>query len=175
MSPILTTSEGCLIRAYAQLAVMNEAVDPAEIDKSAELRKTYDDALADLSDGQRAEELGLLLVELFFEHLPLREDDAMPFVVEVDHLEAQPLADDLFEIADGLTPDLRRGDEAAHPEIDENAAFDDLRHRRFDDFVVFVRRDDFFPRLERASAALARETAIRLGRRSGGSSPRACR
>ena len=60
----------------------------------------------------------------------------------------------LVEIADRLAADLRCRHEAAHAEVDEHAALDDLRDGRFDDFVVLVRFDDFLPGLERASALL---------------------
>jgi hypothetical protein len=99
----------------------------------------------------------LLRVELFFENLTLREHDAVALVVEVDDLEAQAFADEFVEVADRLAPDLRRGDEATHAEVDEDAALDDLSNRRFDDFVVIVRGDDFFPRLERPGAAFTQE------------------
>ncbi len=62
-------------------------------------------------------------------------------------------ADQFVEIADRLTADLGRRHEAAHAQVDENAAFHHLRHRRFDHFIVIVRFDDFLPRLERARAA----------------------
>ncbi len=111
-----------------------------------------DDAFANLSDFERSEQLLLLRVELFFENQPLREHDAMTLVIEIDHLQAQALSDQLVEIADGLTANLRCGNESAHAEIDEYAAFDDLRDRCFDHFVLLVRFNDFLPRLERACA-----------------------
>ena len=146
-----------------ELAVVDEAVDSAEVDERAELGEPHDDAVADLSDLQRSEQLLLLRVELFFEHLALREHDAMPLVIEVDDLEPQLLPDELVEVADGLTADLRGGDEPAHPEIDEDAALHDLRDRCFDHFVVLVRFDHLFPGLQRACAALAEiELAVLL-------------
>src|SRR6202163_2208866 len=138
-----------------QLAVVDEAVDAAEVDERAELREPHHDAFADLSDLQRAEQLLLLGVELFFEHLPLAQYDAMALVVEVDDLEPQLLADELVEVADGLAADLRRRDEPAHAEVDENAALDDLRDGRFDHFVVVVGLDDLLPGLQGAGAAFA--------------------
>ena len=85
----------------------------------------------------------------------------MTFVIQIDHFEPQSLADELVEVADRLTPDLRSRHEAAHAEIDEYAALDDLRHRRLDHFVVLVRFDDFLPRLERARAPLGeKERAV---------------
>ena len=140
-----------------EFAIVDEAVDAAEVDECAELCKTNDDAFADLTDGQRAEQLLFLLVEFFFQNLALREHDAMAFVIEVDHFEAQAFADEFVEVADGLTTDLRCGDEAAHAEVDQDAALDDLRDRCFDHFVVVVCGDDFFPRLEGTRAAFAQE------------------
>ena len=67
------------------------------------------------------------------------------------------LSDEFVEIADRLAADLRSRNEAAHAQIDEHAAFDDLRDGRFDHFVAFVRFDDLLPRLERARAALGEE------------------
>ena len=78
----------------------------------------------------------LLRLELFFEHVALREHDAMTLVIEIDDLEPQLLPDELVEIADRLATNLRRRHEAAHTEIDEHAAFDDLRDGGFDHFVV---------------------------------------
>src|SRR6202041_3934001 len=98
----------------------------AEVDERAELRQTNDDAFANLSDLQRAEQLLLLLVEFFFQNLPLREHDAMALVVEVDDLEPQFLPDQFVEIADRLTANLRCRHETAHAEVDENAALDAL-------------------------------------------------
>ena len=142
---------------------MNEPVDAAQVDERAEVRETHDDALADLPDLERVEQLLLLRLQLFFEDEPLREHDAMPLVVEIDHLQTQVLADEFVEVADRLTPDLRRRHEAAHPEIDENAALDDLRDGRFDHFVALVRLDDLLPGLERARAALGeKERAVDL-------------
>ena len=142
---------------------MNQAVDAAEVDERAEIGQTHDDAFANLSDLERVEQLLLLRLQLFFEHEPLREHDAMALVIEIDHFQAQMLADELVEIADRLAADLRGRNEAAHAEIDEHAALDDLRDGRFDHFVAFVRFDDFLPRLERAGAALGeKERSVQL-------------
>ena len=67
------------------------------------------------------------------------------------------LTDQLVEVSDGLTTDLRRRDEAPHPQIDQDAAFDHLRDRRFDDLVAIVRLDDFLPRFKRTGAALGKK------------------
>ena len=58
------------------------------------------------------------------------------------------LTDELVEITDRLAPDLRSGNEAAHSQIDQHAAFDHLRYGGFDNFVALVRFDYLLPRLE---------------------------
>ena len=136
---------------------MDQPIDAAEVDERAELREPDNHAFANLADGERSKQLLLLGVELFFEHLTLGENDPMALVIKVDDLEPQALTDEFVEIADRLAANLRGGDKAAHAEVDENAALDDLRDRRLDDFVVVVRGDDLFPGLERASAAFAQE------------------
>jgi hypothetical protein len=84
-------------------------------------------------------------------------------MIEVDYFEAQMLADKLVEIAHGLSSNLGRRHEAAHTEVDKNAAFDDLGYRRLDHFVTIVRLDDLLPRLKRASATLGeKERSVEL-------------
>jgi hypothetical protein len=64
-------------------------------------------------------------------------------------------ADQLLEISDRLAADLRSRNEPAHAEVNEHAALDDLRHGRFDYFVVVVGGDDLLPGLQRARAPFA--------------------
>ena len=54
-SPMRATSEGCLMRAYDSSLLWIQAVDAAEIDERAEIGKTHDDTLADLSHFKRIE------------------------------------------------------------------------------------------------------------------------
>ena len=137
-----------------ELAIVDQAVDAAEIDEGAEVGQAHDHAFTNLSDLERVEQLLLLRLKLFFENEPLREHDAMALVIEVDDFQAQMLADEFVEISNGLAANLRSRNEAAHAEIDEHAAFDDLRYGRFDDFVALVCLDDFLPSLECARTAL---------------------
>ncbi len=70
---------------------MDEPVDAAQIHECSELCQPHDHAFADLSDLERAEQLLFLRVQLLFQNQTLRENYAMPFVVEIDDLEAQLL------------------------------------------------------------------------------------
>ena len=51
-----------------QLAVVNQAIDTAEIDERTEIGKAHDDTLADLSHFERVEQLLLLGLQLFLEY-----------------------------------------------------------------------------------------------------------
>ncbi len=137
-----------------ELAIVDQAVDAAEIDEGAEVGQAHDDAFANLSDLERVEQLLFLRLKLLFENEPLREHDAVALVIEVDDFQAQMLADELVEISNGLPANLRSRNEAAHAEIDEHSAFDHLRDGRFDDFVALVCLDDFLPSLECARTPL---------------------
>jgi hypothetical protein len=132
-----------------ELAVVNQPVDSAKVDECAEVGQSNDDALAYLPDFEGIEKFLFLGLQLFFENEALRKDDPMALVIEVDDLQAKMLSDELVEIPDGLAPNLRGGHESPHAEIDEHAAFDDLRYCRFDHLVVLVRFDDLLPGLER--------------------------
>ena len=136
---------------------MDEAVDAAEVDEGAELREPDDHAFADLADGQRAEQLLFLLVELFLQHLALREHHPMALVVEVDHLQAQALADEFVEVAHRLAPDLRCGTKPRMPRSTRTPPLTTCVTVGLDHFVVIVSGDDLFPGLERSSPALGEE------------------
>ena len=124
------------MRAYDSSLLWIRPSMPPRSTNAPNSAKTNDDAFADLTDFERAEQLLLLRIEFFFENQALREHDAMTLVIEIDHLEAQLLADEFVEIADRLTANLRCRNESAHAEIDEHAALDDLRDGRFDHFIV---------------------------------------
>src|SRR5581483_1820434 len=140
-----------------ELAVVNQTVDPAEVDERTEIGESNDDAFANLTDFERIEQLLFLGLQFFFENEALRQHDAMALVIEIDDLQAQMLTDELVEISNRLPANLRGRYEAAHSEIDQHSAFDDLRDGRFDDFVTIVRFDDFLPGLERTRSPLGEE------------------
>src|SRR5487761_2528163 len=131
---------------------VNEAVNTTEVDERTEIGKSNDDAFTNLTDFHRVHELLLFGLHLFFENEALRENDAMAFVIEIDDFKTKTLIDQFVEISDWLTTNLRCRHKAAHTEINEDAAFDDLRYRCFDHLIVFMRFNDFLPRLERSRA-----------------------
>src|SRR5439155_7232166 len=57
-----------------------------------------------------------------------RENNVVPRAVELDHLAAQLLAEELVQVLDTANVDERGGQEAAHAEVEDQAALDDLDH-----------------------------------------------
>src|SRR5579863_10392556 len=87
----------------------------------------------------------------------------MALVIEIDHFQPEMLIDELVEVSDGLTADLRGRNESAHSQIDQHAPFDDLRDGCLDDFVAIVRLNDLLPGFERAGSALGeKERSVHL-------------
>ena len=66
------------------------------------------------------------LLALVLEHRAAREHDVVARAVELDHLAAELLAQELVEVLDAADVDQRRRQEAAHAEVEDQAALDDL-------------------------------------------------
>ena len=73
-----------------------------------------------------AEDLLADLLALFLEDRAAGEDDVVAAAVELDDFALEFLADELVEVVDPADVDQRGGQEAAHPEVEDQAALDDL-------------------------------------------------
>ncbi len=120
-----------------QLALVDEAVDPAQVDEDAERGDGADGALDLLAGLEAAEELVALLATLLVQRHLLREDEAVGLAVDLEDLEAQLAADVglqlLGDLLGGVTrlvvlrtarevDDLADGHEAADAAVDDEAA-----------------------------------------------------
>ena len=88
-----------------ELALVDEAVDPAEVDEDAERRDRADGAVDLLADLEAAEELVPLLAALLVQGDLLRQDQAVGLAVDLEDLEAELAADVRLQ----LLGDLLRG------------------------------------------------------------------
>src|SRR4029077_805427 len=131
-----------------ELALVDEAVDPAEVDEDTERRDGADgpgDLLADL---EAAEQLVPLLAALLVERDLLREDQAVCLAVDLEDLEAQPAADERLQLLRDLlgrvarlvvlgpareVHDLADRDEAADAAVDDESTLVVVDHRRLDE------------------------------------------
>src|SRR5689334_1823950 len=148
--------------APGELRDVDQTVDAVEIDERAEVDDVGDLALDLDARRQPVEDLLTGLLALLLEHRPPRQDDVVAAAVELDDLAQQRLVAVLLEILDATDVDQRRGQEAPHAEVDDQAALDDLDDLALDRLAALGRCLDALPRLLEAGALL-RENQPALG------------
>ena len=158
VSPIETTS-GVVDVAPGELGDVDEAVDALEVHEGAEVDDVGDLALDHLAGLQAAEDLLADLLALLLEDRAAGEDDVVAAAVELDHLALELLAHELVEVLDAADVDQRGGQEAAHPEVEDQAALDDLDHGALDGLAGLGGGLDAAPGLLEAGALLGEDQA----------------
>ena len=118
--------------APRQLGDVDEAVDPVEVDEGAEVDDVGDRALDDLAGLQPVEDPLAVLLALLLEHGAARQHDVVARAVELDDLALDRLAHVLVEVGHAPDVDQRRRQEAAHAQVDDQAALDHLDHAALD-------------------------------------------
>src|SRR5206468_7856169 len=121
-----------------------------------------DRALHDHARLQAVEDLLALLLALLLEHRAAREDDVVAGAVELDDLALDLRAQVLVEVRDAPDVDERGGQEAAHPEVDDQAALDDLDDGALDGASALRGSLDGAPCLLEARALLGHDEAAVL-------------
>src|ERR1019366_3763329 len=109
-----------------QVGDVDQPVDPVEVDERAEVDDVGDLALDDQARGEAVEDLLADLLALLLEHRAPRQHDVVAGAVQLDHLALDLRAHVLVEVWHATDVDQRRGQEAAHAEIDDQTALDDL-------------------------------------------------
>ena len=131
-----------------ELALVDEAVDPAEVDEDAERRDRADGAGDLLADLEAAEQLVPLLAALLVQRDLLGQDQAVRLAVDLEDLEPELPADERLQLLGDLlgrvarlvvlrpareVDDLADRDEAADAAVDDEAALVVVDDRRLDD------------------------------------------
>ncbi len=88
-----------------------------------------------------------------------REHDVVAAAVELDDLALDGLAGELLEVVDAADVDQRGGQEAADPEVEDQAALDDLDDRALDRLAGLGGGLDLAPCLLEAGALLGEDQA----------------
>ena len=141
---------------------VDQAVHAVEIDERAEVDDVRDRALDDVARIELVENRLAHLLALVLEDGATREHDVVARAVELDHLAAQLLAHVLVQVLDATDVDERRRQEAAHAEVEDQAALDDLDHATRHGLALLVRLLDRLPR-DLEARALLREDQPALG------------
>ena len=148
--------------APGELGDVDQAVDALEVDESAEVDDVRDLALDDHAGLQAAEDLLADLLALLLQHRAAREDDVVARAVELDHLALERLALELVQVVDAADVDQRGGQEAAHPEVEDETALDDLDHAALDRLAGLRGGLDLAPGLLEPGALLREDEATLL-------------
>ena len=143
--------------APGKLGDVDQAVDPVEVDEGAEVDDVGDLAFDHLAGLEPAEDLLADLLALLLEDGAAREDDVVARAVELDDFALQRLAHELVEVVDAADVDQRGGQEAAHPEVEDQATLDDLDDAAFDRFAGIGGDLDAAPSLLEAGALLGKD------------------
>src|SRR5213593_1027132 len=128
-----------------ELRDVDEPVHAVEVDERAEVDDVRDLAFDDVAGLELVEDLLPLLLALLLEHGAAREHDVVPRAVELDHLAAELLTEEFVEVLDAADVDERRRQEAAHAEVEDQTALDDLDHAAVDGLAALGRRLDRLP------------------------------
>src|SRR5436853_234958 len=100
--------------APRQLADVDETVHPVEVDECAEVDDVRDRALDDVAGVEPVEDRLPHLLALVLEDCAAGEHDVVARPVQLYHLGAQLLAEELVQVLDAADVDERRRQEAAH-------------------------------------------------------------
>ena len=136
---------------------MDQAVDAVQVHERAEVDDVRDRAGHHLAALEAIEDLLAGLLALLLEHRPPREHDVVAAAVQLDHLALDLLAQELVQVLDAPDVDQRRGQEAAHAEVDDQAALDDLDHGALDRLAGLGRGLDPPPGALEAGALLRQD------------------
>ena len=157
LSPIDEDLGGVVDVRPRKLGDVDQPVDPVEVDERAEVDDVRDRALDDLAGLQPVEDPLAVLLALLLEHRAAGQHDVVARAVELDHLALDRLAHVLVEVRDAADVDQRRGQEAAHAEVDDQAALDDLDHGALDGLAGLGGGLDPAPRLLEPGALLRQD------------------
>src|SRR5215218_5746700 len=108
--------------APRKLGDVDEAVDPLQVDKGAEVHDVRDRPGDDVARREPVENRLPHFLALLFEDGATRENDVVAAAVQLDHLAAKRLPEKLVEVLHTADVHERGGQEAAYAEVENEAA-----------------------------------------------------
>ncbi len=110
--------------APAHVGDMEQAIHAIQIDERSEIGDVLDDAFADLPRLDALQQVAALLVPLFLDELPARQDDVLAVQIDLEDLEIVGLAQILVEVLGRLDVDVRCREEGVDPDADDETPLD---------------------------------------------------
>ena len=159
---MLRISLGWLTCDHEKLGDVDQAVDAVEVDEGAEVHDVGDLALDDEARLQALQDRLALLLALLLQHGAAAQHHVVARAVELYDLALDVLAEVLVQVRHAADVDQRRGQEATHAEVDDQAALDDLDHGADDRLAGLGRGLDAAPGALEAGALLGQDQAAVL-------------
>ena len=138
---------GVIDAAPRHVGLVQQAVDPAQVDEGPVLGDVLDGPLDHLALGEPVERAALLVGVLLLEHGLAREDDVAALAVHLDDPHLQLFALHRVEVAHWADIHERPRQEGAHPDVHGEAALDSLLDDPGDRLAVRVGPLDLLPDL----------------------------
>ena len=143
--------------APGQLGDVDQAVDAVEVHERAEVDDVRDRALHDHARLEAVEDLLADLLALLLEDRAAAQHHVVARAVQLDDLALDLGAEELVQVLDAADVDQRGGQEAAHAQVDDQAALDDLDHGALDGLAGLGGGLDLAPGLLEARALLGED------------------
>src|SRR5919106_611605 len=145
--------------APRELGDVDQPVHAVEVDEGAEVDDVRDLALDHVARAEPVEDRLAHLLALVLEHGAAREDDVVARAVELEHLAAKLAPHELVEVLHAPDVDQGRRQEAAHAEVEDEAALVHLDHPSRDGLAGLGGTLDLLPSKLEASALLGEDQA----------------
>ena len=131
--------------APAHVGHVQQAVETVEVHESAVVGDVLDDTTADDAGLDLLEELATAFAALFFDEFATGDDEVLLLLVDLDDLEVEGLAHELFEVLGGIDVDLGGRHERVDADGDDEASLDDGLDAALDDGAFLAIGFDAFP------------------------------
>jgi len=142
-----------------QLGDVDEAVDAVEVDERAEVDDVRDGTGDDVAHVELVDDLLAHLFALLFEHGAPRQHHVVAVAVHLDDAAVELLPDVLGQVLHAADVDQRGRQEAAHAEVEDEPALDDLDDSALDRLAALVSLFDALPGLLEAGSLLGEDQA----------------
>ena len=106
----------------AHVRDVQQSVETIEVDECAEVREVLDQAAANLPDLHAGQQRPALVFAFLLDQFAPRQHNVVAFLVDLDHLELESLAEKIVEVAGRNDINLRGGEESVDADVHHQSA-----------------------------------------------------